>query len=106
MQVGRIRSIFTVGDGGLQLPQLGVAIHDVIDSRAAAAWAFLRNVGNLIPGIQDEFALVRFQLAEEHGKQRGLAAAVGPDDANPLAGVSLEAGIFDQDLGAASQADV
>ena len=63
-------------------------------------------MGNLITGIQDEFAIVRFQLAEEHGKQRGLAATVGTNDTNPLAGMDLEAGVLDQDLGAASQADV
>ena len=106
MEVRPGRVGLTLGNGGLDLPQLVVTVHDVIDGGAVAARAFLRDVGNLTAGVQHEFAAVRLQLAEEHREQRRLATAVGADHADPLAGVSLEAGVFDQDLAAASQVDV
>ena len=69
MEVRRVSGGFTLGNSGLDLPQFAVAVHNVIDGGAAAAWAFLRNVGDFIPGVQDEFAVVGFQLSKEHRKQ-------------------------------------
>ena len=106
MQVRPVRIRLARRDGGLDLAQLAVAVHDVIDRGAATARAFLRHVGDFQAGVEDEFAGVRFQLAEQHREQRRLAAAVGPDHADTLPGMRLEAGVFDQDLGPASQADV
>ena len=68
--------------------------------------AFLRDVGNHGLRVEDEFALVRFQLTEEHGEQRRLAATVGADHAHALSGMDLQAGVFEQDLAATAQRDV
>ncbi|GAA7757856.1 hypothetical protein HpMS107_11890 [Helicobacter pylori] len=41
------------------------------------------------------------QFAAQHGKQRGLATAVGADKADALARVERHAGVVEQHLGAA-----
>ena len=63
-----VRGSFTLGNGHLRSPQLVVTIHDVVDSRAAAVRAFLCDVGDLVLRVQGEFTVVRFQLAQDHGK--------------------------------------
>ena len=68
MEVWLVRGGFTLGNSGLHGSQLMVAIHDVVDSRAAAVRAFLCDVGDLVLRVQGEFAVVRFQLAQEQGK--------------------------------------
>ena len=55
---------------------------------------------------QGEVAEVGLEFTEEQGEQRRLAAAVGADQTEALARMDLEAGLFEQQLGAASQGDV
>jgi hypothetical protein len=54
-------------------------------------------------GVDRQFAVVGLELAQEHGKQRRLATAVGTNHTHTLPGMNLEAGVFDQDLAAAAQ---
>jgi len=70
VQVGLVRCRFTCGNLGLHRSQLLVAVHDVVDCGAAAVRAFLCNVGDDGFGVQREFAVIRLQLAQEHGEQR------------------------------------
>ena len=64
--------------------------------------AFLRDVRYLVLGVLGEFTIIRFQLAEEHGKQRRLAAAVGTDHTHTLSRVNLKTGVLNQDFAAAA----
>ena len=56
-------------DRSLNLPQLGVTVHDVINRGTFAMWTFLGNVGDFIVRSQPQFTFVGFQLTEQHGKQ-------------------------------------
>jgi len=56
-------------DRSLDLPQLSVTVHDVINGGATAMWTFLGNVGDFIIRSQPQFTVVRFQLTEQHGEQ-------------------------------------
>ena len=64
MQVRLILVRFTGRYLGLNVTQLCIAIHDVIDRGTTAVWAFLRDVCNLVLGIERQFAVIRLQFTE------------------------------------------
>jgi hypothetical protein len=51
-------------------------------------------------------AVIGLQLAQQQGEQTGLAAAVGTDKRQPLAGLQGGICLFQQQFGAAPQTDI
>jgi hypothetical protein len=62
-------------------------------------------VGDARIGRQLDVAAVGFELTQEGGEQRRLAAAVGADQTEALAGVHLKRGVREQQSRAAAQGD-
>ena len=91
---------------GLDAAQLGVAVEHVVDRRLRQAGGFLRDVGDHPARRHVEVALVGMELVAQQGEQAGLAAAVGAGEADLPAGVDLQRGGLDEDLGAAREAQI
>jgi hypothetical protein len=70
VKVWLVRSGFALGDFSLHRSQLLVAVHDVVNSGAAAVRTFLCDVGDYGLRVQGKLAIIRFQFAKEHGEQR------------------------------------
>jgi len=68
VKVWFVRGSLTLGNSGLHRSQLVVAIHYVVDSCLFAVRALLRDVGDYVLRVQGELAIVRLQVAQEHGK--------------------------------------
>ena len=67
---------------------------------------FLRNVSDNVVGLPSQFAVIGFQLTEQHGEQGRLAAAIRSDQTHPLPGMHLETDIFDEHFAPAAKTDV
>ena len=66
----------------------------------------LRDVRDDQPGLDLELARILVQFAEKQREQAGLAAAVGAGDADLLAAIEGEAGVFEQHFDAAAKLQV
>src|SRR5690606_25560378 len=98
-RVGRI------GARLLQGAPAHVAVDDEFARRTVAVRNGLAHAGDF-PGLGDaQVARVQVQLALQQGEQRGLARAVLAHDAQALAGIDDEFGVFQQHLDAAPQRD-
>ena len=87
----------------LRLAQVRIAIDRVIDGRTFKRRRLLRHMRDA-PGFREiDDAAVRMQLIAQHRKQRGLAAAIGADQADFLAGVDGQVSCIEQHLRAAHQ---
>ena len=91
---------------GLNLPQFAIAVHHIVNGRAAAVGAFLRHMGDFVLRIESQLAIVRLELAQNHREQRRLATAVRANDAHPLPGMCLDTDFGYQDFGSATQGNV
>ncbi len=58
---------------------------------------------NSVSGIHIEAAHVRLQLTQEHGEKRRFTTAIGPHQAEPVAGMRLERHVFKQQFAPAAQ---
>ena len=102
-----------VGHGVLQRLELVVQIaeaaaagnHLVDDGPARHLFDVLPEVADRHPLRHRDVALVGLLLADDHPEQGGLAGAVGPDQADLLAGIELERRVDEQDLPAVLLAD-
>ncbi len=92
----RVLVSFAFGNARLQFPELLVAVHDVVEGRAAAVRTLLRDMSDLVVGTQAELTVVGFEFAKQHREQRRLAAAIGTDKTQTLPGVHLQAGFADK----------
>ena len=109
VELSNVRTVvrgFGRGELGLDAAQLGVAVEHVVDRRLRQAGGFLRDVGDHPARRHVEVALVGMELVAQHGEQAGLAAAVGTGEADLPAGVDLQRGGLDEDLGAAREAQI
>ena len=109
MQFANVRAIVGgLGRGqlGLDAAQLGVAVQHVVDRRLHQPGRFLGDVGDHPTRRQVEVALVGVELVAQQGEQAGLAAAVGAGEADLPAGVDLQRGGLDEDLGTAREAQI
>ena len=100
--------------GVLQLFELVVQVADA----AAAGDGFVehraaRHLLDVLAEVADgqllrhgDLALVGRLLADDHAEDRGLAGAVGPDQADLLAGIQLERGVDEEELLAVLLVDV
>jgi DNA-binding transcriptional LysR family regulator len=107
---GRVRISTSVGFGrdqlGLDAAQFGVAVEHVVDRRLRQPGRLLRDVGDDPARRHVQVALVGVELVAQHGEQAGLAAAVGAGEADLPAGMDLQRGTLDEDLGAAREAQI
>ena len=87
----------------LDLAQLAVAVHDQIDGRLVAAGGLLGDMGDLPARRHQHLAGVRVQFPLDEGEEARLAAAVGPHQADLLAGIDGEIGALQQEAGATAQ---
>ena len=90
-----IAKLFIVG-------RIEIADGDGMNSHTGA----LHFLDDLIVLAIGEIAAVGVQFAEQHGKQRRLARAVGPHQAGFLARVEGERGVFEERFGAAREAEL
>ena len=108
LRVAGIEAFLQGAHAGLQLVEAGDAAHRILQQR------LLRRVrlGVLARGadarlaLDDEFAVVRRQFAEDDLEERGLAGSVGPDDADAFGGVHAEADVRQHVLKAIVDRDV
>ena len=84
--------------GGSQImlhpAQALVAVQHIVHGQAVEGLDLLAHVGNAPIGRQQAIAGVRRQLATQEGEQAGFAGAVGTDQADFLAGVQGQLGVF------------
>jgi hypothetical protein len=104
--VGFIGIGFIGSDGRLHFAKLGIAVHDVIQRRTTATRAFLGYMRNNIIGVQSKLTVVRLELAQQHCEQRRFATTIGTNQSHSLPGVSLETGVFDEQLPPSADTDV
>ena len=90
----------------LDLTQLAVAVHDQLDGGLVATGGLLGDVGDLPARRHQDLPGVRVQLPHDEGEEARLAAAVGPHQAELLAGIDGEIGVLQQPAGTAAQFDV
>ncbi len=81
-------------------PHLGVALHhDVEHALVLVGELVLVQLAEAQAGLQHDVAGARLELAAEDLHQRGLAAAVRPDQAIAVAVGELDGDVFEQRLG-------
>ncbi|TWG79689.1 hypothetical protein L602_000600000890 [Cupriavidus gilardii J11] len=88
-------------DAAFRVAQPHIAVDHIVQRAARHRRRFLRHVGHLPLRGHRYVATVRMQLTAQQREQRRLAAAVGADEADALAGVQRHAGVVEQHLGAA-----
>jgi hypothetical protein len=95
--------LFGVAQVGFEPPQLGVAVERVLERRGRQRRSLLGDVGDG-PARRDlEVAGFGVEQSAQRREQRGLAGSVRADQADPPAGVELQAGAVDQTFGAAGE---
>jgi hypothetical protein len=108
----RVRDAVTVVLGlrarefGLDPAQLDVAVQGVLERGLRAGRRFLRHGRDAELPRHAHVALVRGQLAQDHGEQAGLAGAVPPHDAHAPARVHRRVHVAQQGARAAAQGQV
>ncbi len=92
---------------GQQIPQsIQPTGDDLEGSSGGIHWQFLRQRGHTQTGLAPSFAAVGLNLAGQQAKQGGFTGAVATDQADPLAGVDLEAGAIQQFFGTEGDGEV
>ncbi len=86
--------------------QFGVTVQCVFQRRARAGGRFLGDVRDHPFGRQFDLARVVVDLPAQQRKQGGLAAAVGADQADLVAGEQRKVGAFQQVLGPPGEGEV
>lgn len=99
---GRFRS----GKFALDPAQFDVAIEHEVDRRIRERGRFLGDAGDTPGRRQFDVAGLGVQLVGEQGKEAGLPAAVGADDADFPAGMELDRGSDDQRAAGAGEGDL
>ena len=97
---------FGHGEAAFDVAQAGIAVERVVERAAVDCGRFLRHVCDLPGGRDGDFAAVGVQLAAQHRKQRGFAAAVHADKADPFTWVESGGSVVEQHLGAALEDEV
>ena len=87
----------------LDIAQALVAVEHIVDRVAVQRADFLLHVGDTPVGRYAAAAGVGFDLAAQQGEQTGFAGTIGPQQADFLAGMQGEVGVFKQSQGAALQ---
>ncbi len=70
--------------------------HRLEDRLCGIERRFLRHEGDRQAGLPHDLAVVERELARDAAQQRGLAGAVAPDQADPLARVDRQLGAVEQ----------
>jgi hypothetical protein len=98
---------FGLGGGqlGLQTPQLGIPVHDVVEGGTVRRRGLLGHVGDDRARRKGQIARVRGQVPADRGEQRGFAGTVGSDDGCFLAGMEGEIRLPEQEAVAAAQGE-
>ena len=99
---GRILRGLCLREPGFGLPQLGIAIDDIVQRNPVAEFGFLGYAGHRPVPRQPQLALVSRQFAANQGKQRRLAAAVGAGNAELLPRPDFETDVLEQQPGRTS----
>ena len=89
-----------------QLCQPGIALHDVAAGGLVGGCDLLCHVCQAQVVHAFYVADIGLQLPQQHGKQAGLAAAIGPDQRQLLAGLQGYIGAFQQQLATPAQFDI
>jgi hypothetical protein len=89
-------------EGGLQGPQLFVAIDHKLDRRTIAGWGVLRDMGDRPPIRDPEASAIGRELTAQQGQQARFAATVRADEAELLAWMDAQMGPIEQQLRAAA----
>ena len=106
MQFGDARAVvlvFRSGERTLELAQFGVAIEHIFDRELVGGRRLLRHVRHDQTWLDLEVAGILMQFAQQQREQAGFAAAVGAGDADFLAAIEGQTGVFEQYLHAAAQ---
>jgi hypothetical protein len=69
---------------------------DLDDRFVPGGGAFLRQVADVHVALGDDLAVVRELLAEDDGKERGLARAIRPDEADAVFAIQLQRDVGEQ----------
>ena len=94
------------GQLGLQPAQRDVAVDRVFERRALQRRGFLGHVGDPPLARIIDLAAVGMQFVAQQAEQAGLAGAVGADQADLVARVERDVGVFQQRLDAANQGNL
>jgi hypothetical protein len=94
------------GQRGFDFAQLAVAVEHVVDGGHRHRGRFLCDVGDRPRRGQVDRSRVGKELEADGGEETRLAAAIGPDEPDLVAGVDGQVGAFEQALGAPGQCQI
>jgi hypothetical protein len=83
------RVVIVLRQGFFQRTQFNVAVEHKLNRRLLRGGDLLLHKRNRLAGLQRHLAALRLDFAAYQAKQRGLAAAVMPDQADALVGKRL-----------------
>ena len=88
------------------LTQPRVAVENVVERSTLDRWRLLHHMRQAPATGHEDIAPIRVQLPAQQREQRGLAGAVGADEADALARVERDGGVLEERLGAAREGKV